>query len=79
MSSTFTTNNIRYTSTLSRPSTTKGSILSHDGSETFELTAPTVNGQNLVSDSSESNGIVWSSGIQGSSFGLYTPNSASYK
>lgn len=74
MSSTYTCQNIRYTGTLKRISTSKGSILSNNGTNNFELTTPTTNGENLTSDLTSSSGIIWSSGIQGIGFGFATPD-----
>ena len=73
MSSNYNIENIEYTGTLSRPSTTKGSIFSNGGSSKFELVAPTVNGQVLRSNSSTASGVEWVAvSTTGVGFGLST-------
>jgi hypothetical protein len=60
MSSTFLTEILEYVDEFKKSgSVTKGSILSNDGTGTFELVNPTVNGQVLESDSAESSGVKW--------------------
>jgi len=74
MSSKYEIQNIRFTGDLNRPGTTKGSVLSNNGVDNFELTTPSVNGQLLVSDSSQSSGVKWSTGVEGLAVGFPIPN-----
>jgi len=64
MSSTYKIQNITYSGNLSRPSTTKGSILANNGTDNFELVVPGSNSQVLTSNSSVSAGVEWQSTSQ---------------
>lgn len=57
--------------TLSRPSTTKGAVLAHDGVDTFGLVVPVNDCDVLTSNSSSTNGVEFSATTvnSGSSFG----------
>lgn len=73
MASTYIDDNFLF-GQLSRPSTTVGSILSHDGTDKFELNAPTMNTEVLVSNNAQSSGTQWVASTAASGFAFSTPN-----
>lgn len=70
MTSKFTNQNLRYTNSLIRPSTTKGTVMTNNGNNNFELITPTEDGQILTSNYSVSAGSEWSNGAGGLGVGF---------
>lgn len=70
MASEFSDDNLKYTSNLIRPSTTKGTVMTNNGTDNFELVTPSSDGQILTSDASVSAGSKWSAAAQGLGVGF---------
>lgn len=66
MSSVYSVENLLYTGTLSKPSTTKGTLLVNNGS-IFALETIGTNTQVLTADSTTSTGVKWGTGISSGS------------
>ena len=73
MSSSYNNENLTFSDTLSRPTTSKGSILASDGTD-FQLVTPSTDGEILIADSAESSGVKWGSATSSLGFAVYTAN-----
>ncbi len=72
MVSIFSSENIIFTNNIYRPSTTKGTVMGHNGIEIFDYTTPSSDNQVLISDDTETAGIKWASDTSGAGFGFAT-------
>lgn len=72
MTSKYHNQTLEFTDTLIRPSTTKGAVHINDGTGVFQVVAPTVDGQILISDAGDPNGAKWSAANAGVGFGITT-------